>query len=408
MGQHSVFHGFLYAVIPGLDKARSPSAAIVVFELGVAVLAGFGMDQLTSADFSPWPRRVMWTVLGYAAFTLALFQAVYFANKLSFPGGDQAAISALIMLLLAGLMMAAMRGGLNPTQAGILIAGLVLMELGNNYDGVFTPKTDTGRERWSEQMKANGDVADFLHHQPGLQRANVAASAPANAQNEAFNANWGAVHKVEMWGGSVASATSNLLNLEFHRPEARLLFGVAYTLATQPTPAAGDEVFSGRSGLKVYRNSAAFPRAWAVHKLLQARDADEVDKVMVQGFSQMRNQAVMLGKPPVPGPCDGRDWIDLLEHGADRILIRANMSCPGMVILSDTYFPGWRARVDGKAAEIYEVNGAMRGVMVPGGLHTLTMRYRPASVIWGALLTLAGILGAVGIERGQMKYERGR
>ena len=68
-----------------------------------------------------------------------------------------------------------------------------------------------------------------------------------------------------------------------------------------------------------------------------------------------------------------------------------------MVVLSDTYFPGWRARVDGKAAQIYEVNGAMRGVMVPGGLHTLTMRYRPASVIWGGLLTLVGILGAVGL-----------
>ena len=66
-----------------------------------------------------------------------------------------------------------------------------------------------------------------------------------------------------------------------------------------------------------------------------------------------------------------------------------------MVVLSDTYFPGWRARVDGKAADIYEVNAAMRGVLVPAGLHTVTMRYRPASVIWGGLLTLVGILGAV-------------
>jgi len=402
MGQHSVFQGFLYAVIPSLDKARSPSAAIGVFEFAVAVLAAFGLDQLTSAEASPWPRRVMWAVLGFAIFTLVLFQAVYFANKMSFPGGDQVAVTALIMLLLAALMLAAMRGGLNatglnatglnPTQAGILIAGLLLMELGNNYEGVFTPKTDTGRERWSEQMKANADVADFLRHQPGFQRANV--------PNDAFNANWGAVHEVEMWGGSLASVTSNLLSLEFHRPEARMLFGVAYTVAAQPTPEAGGEVFSGRSGMKVYRNNAAFPRAWAVHKVVQARDADEADALMIQRLADMRNQAVMLGKPPEPGPCDGRDWIDLIEHGADRILIRANMSCPGMVVLSDTWFPGWRALVDGKAAEIYEVNVAMRGVMVPGGLHTVTMRYRPASVIWGGLLTMLGILGALGISLG--------
>jgi uncharacterized membrane protein YfhO len=89
--------------------------------------------------------------------------------------------------------------------------------------------------------------------------------------------------------------------------------------------------------------------------------------------------------------------VELLEHGADRLLIRANLLCPGMVILSDTYFPGWRARVDRKAAQIYEVNGAMRGVMVPAGLHSVTMRYRPASVIVGGALTLVGILGALGL-----------
>jgi uncharacterized membrane protein YfhO len=112
----------------------------------------------------------------------------------------------------------------------------------------------------------------------------------------------------------------------------------------------------------------------------------------------MHNQAVMLGKGPSLAPCAGQDFVDLLEHQPDRLLIRANMSCPGMVVLSDTYFPGWRARVDGKPVEIYPVNAAMRGVLVPGGgLHTVTMRYRPATVIWGALLTLVGFLGALGL-----------
>jgi hypothetical protein len=155
---------------------------------------------------------------------------------------------------------------------------------------------------------------------------------------------------------------------------------VAYTLAAQPTPDAGDEVYSGQSGLKVYRNRAAFPRAWAVHKLVQAADAGEANATMMEHLAEMHNQAVMMGKPPALEPCGDRDFVELLEHGADRLLIRANMSCPGMVIVSDTYFPGWRARVDGKAAEIYEVNAAMRGVLVPAGLHSVTMRYRPASV----------------------------
>jgi uncharacterized membrane protein YfhO len=72
------------------------------------------------------------------------------------------------------------------------------------------------------------------------------------------------------------------------------------------------------------------------------------------------------------------------------------MACDGIVILSDTFYPGWRARVDHLPVEIHEVNGAMRGVAVPRGTHTITMRYRPVSVYAGAALTLLGILGAAG------------
>src|SRR5215469_7100585 len=55
LGHHSVFQGFLYGLIPELDKARVPSAAIVVFQFAVAVLAAFGLDQLGMEDASPWP-----------------------------------------------------------------------------------------------------------------------------------------------------------------------------------------------------------------------------------------------------------------------------------------------------------------------------------------------------------------
>jgi uncharacterized membrane protein YfhO len=83
--------------------------------------------------------------------------------------------------------------------------------------------------------------------------------------------------------------------------------------------------------------------------------------------------------------------VDLIEHRAGRLAIRADLACQGMVVLSDVYFPGWRARIDHEPATIHEVNGAMRGVVVPKGSHTVTMRYRPVSVYLGAALTLLGI-----------------
>ena len=105
-----------------------------------------------------------------------------------------------------------------------------------------------------------------------------------------------------------------------------------------------------------------------------------------------RDKAYLVGPPPPLETCGGTDRVELVEHAADRLAIRADMACAGMVILSDTFYPGWRARVDHRPAAIFEVDGALRGVLVPRGSHTVTMRYRPASAIVGAALSLCGVV----------------
>ena len=64
------------------------------------------------------------------------------------------------------------------------------------------------------------------------------------------------------------------------------------------------------------------------------------------------------------------------------------MRCRGMVILTDTWFPGWQATVDGKRAKIERAYGFVRGVVVEPGNHVIEMRYRPLSVYLGAGLSL--------------------
>jgi uncharacterized membrane protein YfhO len=71
-----------------------------------------------------------------------------------------------------------------------------------------------------------------------------------------------------------------------------------------------------------------------------------------------------------------------------------------MVILTDTWFPGWHATVDGKPAQIHEAYGGVRGVIADGGEHMVEMRYRPMSVIAGFLMTLAAAL-VTGLVRWQ-------
>jgi uncharacterized membrane protein YfhO len=68
-------------------------------------------------------------------------------------------------------------------------------------------------------------------------------------------------------------------------------------------------------------------------------------------------------------------------------------------VISDSWYPGWRARVDGHSADIWKINTAIRGVLVPAGRHTVTMKYRPFSVYFGFLCTLLGLAGAIVLQR---------
>ena len=82
-----------------------------------------------------------------------------------------------------------------------------------------------------------------------------------------------------------------------------------------------------------------------------------------------------------------------------QVWVNVEMACKGMLIVSDNWYPGWRAEVDGRPAEIWKVDTVIRGVVVNAGKHTVAMRYRPFSVYFGFALTLLGLAAAVVLHR---------
>ena len=77
-----------------------------------------------------------------------------------------------------------------------------------------------------------------------------------------------------------------------------------------------------------------------------------------------------------------------------KIAVSGN-TCPGLLVLSDEYFPGWSATVNGHVARIYPTDVALRGVPVPAGSSTVELRYRPASFRNGLILFVLGILAVI-------------
>lgn len=384
LGRNDVFHGMLYALVPLVEKARSPHNAVFIYHFGIAVLIAYGIDYFLNHE-SPWQQRASIALTAFGLFLFAVASVLAIDRKP--PGDDRFVVVALVALLLAALLYGWRKGNISHRTAVALMLALMLIEFGN-VGGIYWPnREETDRTIYSKNLTAHSDIASFLRNERTLVRVDL--------PDKDIPYNFGDWYGIEQYGGYVVSLPINLLRLPWHRPQARQLFGVNYSVSRDPPAPNQEEVFKSESGLKIYRNTDAFPRAWAVHKARWVRQEKDIEPTLIDPSLDLRRETFLLVDPPRMETCQEDDDVRLIRHSAGHVTIEANMGCKGMVILGDSYFPGWGATVDGKPAEVYEAYTAVRGVMVDKGKHRIEMLYRPLSVFAGLAMTLLGIFGAV-------------
>jgi hypothetical protein len=87
--------------------------------------------------------------------------------------------------------------------------------------------------------------------------------------------------------------------------------------------------------------------------------------------------------------------VKIISYGDNQVVIDVETNKAGVLFLSDAYFPGWRAYVDGKETKIFRADFAFRAVVVEKGAHTVVFDYHPASFYLGVKISLSIILGMI-------------
>jgi len=386
LGFHNVFQGLIYAVVPFVDKAPTPALAIVIFGFGAAVLAACGIDELCALRGSGFVRRVVWGLAGFGLLIWFVAYCVLLAKAFAWPGDDRVIMTGLLAVLAAGLLLAWQKGNLGDRAAALLLTALMLIELGNVAGADFADRNDYARSSPMHAIRGNKDVADFLGRQPRPFRVDI--------DTDELPLNWPEYNNFDQMKSYVASLTNNWTPLEPQTLQARSLFGVQFTIGRGTAMPDATPVFEGVSGIEVFRNPHAFPRAWAVHETVAIAKPSDGQELIRDHLEELHSKAFMQGEHTGLETCATADAVMVTRQDTGHVTIAANMACDGMVVLSDTFYTGWTATVDKKAARIYEVNFAMRGVAVPRGVHEINYRYRPASVYAGAAMSATGVLGS--------------
>jgi hypothetical protein len=186
------------------------------------------------------------------------------------------------------------------------------------------------------------------------------------------------------------------------------LLGVSLMLQNRrDAPLRGVGVAYAGPDARIYRNSAALPRAFLVDRQLVVRSGNRALAAVTDAGFPARVAAVTEDqipglKPDVTAPARPAGTARITDYERERVVVRTRGQDRALLVLTDTWFPGWKATVDGAAAPVHRVDYLLRGVSVPAGSHRVELRFEPAS--WRAgwivsLLALVAVGGLVAVGR---------
>lgn len=183
------------------------------------------------------------------------------------------------------------------------------------------------------------------------------------------------------------------------------LLGVKYLLSFKPDPKSDWEpeyykyseekyelVFQyGYS--QVYERKNALPRAFVVHDFQVLTDEEILETLMDEDFEP--KETLLLEEEPRDLAKEelgqGEAVIDKDSYFDNQVLIKTKSFSDGFLFLSDAYYPGWKAFIDGEETKIYRANYAFRAVFLPLGEHEVRFSYKPDTFKIGSWFSLGSL-----------------
>lgn len=429
-GKHTPLLGLLYAYVPGFNLFRGLSKFVFIFGFAMAMLAGFGLGRLAAFIRTGDPRVIKTgvafiafaaslLVIGLGAFILgesgwrALIRSLQSGPDIFAPvadlsdeffrsamrGGFLSALKGSVFPLLLGALLL-IHKRFAAAQANWLIAaalGIAVIDLwlfGFRYLVSFPPSL----------LSLDPNLKAFLKKDQEPYRI-------ATPQFSLLNA--GLVEKFENVGGYdaiVLKRYNEFINLTQGLPQdepniamainrfsplLRLLNVRYYVLSSSARVEYGEleQVFESPD-LRVYRDGAALPRSFIVHRTHVIEEPQAALRALAHPrFNPQTAAIVEEAVEGLPEDADSRSPPPrIAERSLNRVVIDAQSRKAGLLVLAETYYPGWKAFIDGRETKVYRVNHIMRGVSLGPGHHRVEFRYAPFSFTLGLAVSAATLI----------------
>lgn len=379
LGPNTPVYEIAFQIVPGMKFFRFPTRLLFVVDASIAVLAAVGLTRLERIA----RRRAR--VLGLAAVALVTADLLFFQMR-------QNPIALLE------------EWGSPPATA---------RKLGED-DGIFRIYSPGAKDfhmlAFATARGWQGDLGPYIAQREFLQTNTNALYGLESADGytqltpEAVVDVWGDQHRdgLVRLTATVRGGTTFVAKPSFEK--IMNMFNVKYVVSPWRVVNAAFEPIEMTGDVRVYRNRNVLPRAYLVWRYRMAPDATNAKAILMSDGFDPASEVILHEQPPTVALGEDTQSTATVEHyGFNEVVVRVASGFPALLVLADTYYPGWKAEVDGDETKIYQANVCQRAVVVPAGEHVVRFAFQPPSVRWGLGITVGALvlLGTVVLNLGR-------
>jgi hypothetical protein len=397
-GSNTFLYPLFYLLAPGFDSVRQQERVYLIYSFSAAMVAGYGAVALVS-PFSKTARRV-YTRLERRLRQIALLAAgltafFIYGSGVSTARGDE--VNLFYGVLWQHLF-------------GLIILGGVLLLLALRS------------RRWLRRPWGMALLALWLtfnlftvNWRFNLEKSPNPASFTPNGVTQFLQSNLSTriVSGGLLPGGNSAASVYNLEDLTGNTPlqlaavdtflqqmpawRAWQLLNVQYVVDRRNIADAGLTLVYEEGEDKVFKLGDPFARAWFVGQTEMVPDEAQAIARLARDDFDLRRLAVVDRPISVSLEADTSNAsFTITTWQPNSLHIQTQTAGQHLLVLSQIYYPGWQATVDGQAAELWRVNTILQGVMIPPGGHTLALTFSPLTFRVGAVISIAALILCLG------------
>ncbi len=373
LGPNTPLYRIVFHAVPGMSYFRFPTRFLLFAELGIALLAGFGL-RAAMRGLGERGGRV------FAALAIAVTAGDLWAHQMR--QVPQARFEEWTSPIGTERILAAERAKSDEAWRCYTL----------DSAQIHVDTFHKGRG-WADGVAPYVWLRALLQPSSNLLFGLETPDGYANLVPRHYEAVWGSEKKP---GVGIPSGTMDGESWRL-RPElltALRLFNVRYVLAVQPlAPDRLRLVARSPEGVGIHEVEDFLPRAFVVGEARIAGSDDEVLEAWKRpDFDPSRT--AFVDDPSVRLPSEARSSrsVRIVARENERMVVEARLEAPGLLVVSEGYYPGWRATVDGEAAPIVRTNVMMRGVVLPAGRHEVRFEFRSGAIRAGFALSVLGLV----------------